>query len=1020
MLSQELSFHTSRLWAGLAEPDAEPAGESQPVLRLASQSACAAVNPSTVDLLDIASVSSCRRQDRLSVVVLALVWARGYSGALAFGRLLVLATLGAGSIISPPPASSDDEQTEDEGPPPVQAFNMSATETNPIPSSRPAGPPPPEPVNAPFQPRMWYLRAARPLEDYALGLWPSSIEREPAVDEDTVRRVQADLLGLQRGLRPFAAAIPLGTPFCIHNPFTARQQCELVEYAAGPEISPFVLFRGHARSRGWADIVLLQLQPDAAAVHLIGCPQAPGNAAVGIVLEGRLVPCCLPVCVDTAALRSLQLDGSEYDLRPPEVQEGSSVVQFRNGDCLAAGPRPPLRSPPPPTQEAALAAPTSAAEPAAGSPDITSSSQGRPSLSWGCLSLIFSRFTSPMHLPLGLLAGVALAQGMHRPGGFPWGTDPANRDFSGITAEDPVYVVLHSPFLGVFPPYTASHDTRHGRVWAQFLNDDPGWASDFFPVWPGPAFNELSMVPVGQDAALVTIMLMWRGHHRATLTPRTMTVAWLTDFISRHISSPVGGISLPHGLAVCEFFDVPPAAFRFRNGDVVYIHDPPEDPSEPLEFVEPWHLQDGLAAHHAPWAVGFQLMFGISVHLLRPNRPPLLASVSAGEAWCPESFTFSSAFRNHFPGMWSPVQWSGARALQLIEVHGVAAQVNVVAASPEGRLCRTVDRIASRGSLADQLHFLPESLQVGGVPSYALNQACELRNGDVVFGDFARGACGGRPLLWGLALGLVSAFPSCRTGTLLSIPLGSLGAHSCLLPRLLLMTWCLPGSQAMVHEASASSPASSSAIPQAAPPRVSVTVANPFAPWHRVEADPRHLFDDVIADAHHTLTSWHRGFAATGLVLEGPVLALRSGDVLAVCPLQLDPLAGPRESPVYLTWGGTRSPPLGPLPWTPRSLRPGTETGGLSLLPLGSLEGDISSLPNLPCCFLGFLNRRALSVLPNGLAEVDRLPIPGLGGWSETSFLDPTRAVLPISQLTVAPVAPYGWPLVLPSHSTAT
>ncbi|CAE7263124.1 unnamed protein product [Symbiodinium sp. CCMP2592] len=978
MLSQELSFHTSRLWAGLAEPDAEPAGESQPVLRLASQSTCAAVNPSTVDLLDIASVSSCRRQDRLSVVILTLICTRGYFGASAFGRLLALATLGAGSIISAPPASSDDEQSEDEGPPPVQAFNMSAAEPNPV--SRPAGPPPPEPVNAPFQPRMWYLRAARPLEDYALGLWPSSIEREPAADEDTVRRVQADLLGLQRGLRSFAAAIPLGTPFCIHNPFTARQQCELVEYSAGPEINPFVLFRGHARSRGWADIVPLQPQPDATAVHLIGCPQAPGNAAVGIVLEGRLVPCCLPVCVGTAALRALQLDGSEYDLRPPEVQEGSSVVQFRNGDCLAVRPRSQSRSPPPPAQAAALAAPTSEAEPAAGSPDIPFSSQG----------------------------------------GFPWGTDPINRDFSAITAEDPVYVVLHSPFLGVFPPYTASHGTRHGQVWAQFLNDDPGWASDFFPVWPGPAFNELSMVPVGQDAALVTIMLMWRGHHRATLTPRTMTVAWLTDFISRHINSPVDGISLPHGLAICELFDVPPAAFRFRNGDVVYIHDPPEDPSEPLEFVDPWHLQDGLAAHHAPWATGFQLMFGISVHLLRPNRPPLLASVSAGEAWCPESFTFTGTFRNHFPGMWTPVQWSSARALQLIEVHGVAAQVNVVAASPEGRLCRTVDRIASRDSLADQLHFLPGSLQVGGVPSYALNQACELRNGDVVFGDFARGACGGRPLLWGLVLGLVPALSSCRMGTFLSLLLGSLVAHSGLFSRLLMLTWCLPGSQAMVPETSVLSQTTSSAIPQAAPPRVLVTVANPFAPWHRVEADPRHLFDDVMADAHRTLTSWHRGFAATGLVLEGP------GDAAAATILHHEVELGvlsslpnlPLSSSGFLNQRGER--PRVPLAAAPaRFFPPAIDfNDGEPYVPLGGWQPDNPDGP-LARCFPG----------PRPLTA--RVLCP-LRGWSETSFLDttrswrsieqegtrhcglwahrffPVRAVLPISQITIAPVAPYG------------
>ncbi|CAE7561050.1 unnamed protein product [Symbiodinium sp. CCMP2592] len=783
------------------------------------------------------------------------------------------------------------------------------------------GPPPPDPVNAPFQPRLLFLRAARPLEDYALGLWPPPVDREPAADEDAVRRVQSGLLNRQRGLRTFAAAIPLGTPFCIHNPFTARPQCEMVEYAAGPEINPLTLFASHARHRGWAGLVLLQPQPDSSAVHLIGCPVASGNAAVGIVFDDRLIPCCLPNCVPVTALGALVLEGHACNLNPPEFQEGSAVVQFRNGDCLAAR---------------RCTARTAASHLL---PDIATASH--PS-------------------------ATAAA------GGFPWGVDPANRDFSGITADDPVYVVLHSPFQGVFPPYTASQETRHSQVWAQFLNDDPGWASEYFPVWPGPAFNELSIVPVGQDAALVTIMLVWRGHHRATLTPRTMTVDWLTAFIARHINHPVGGISLPHGLAVSELFDVPPAAFRFRNGDVVHVHDPPEDPSEPLEFVEPWHLQDGLAAHHAPWAVGFQLMFGISVHLLRPERPPLLASIAAGEAWCPETFTFSGTFQNHFPGMWTPVQWTRARALQLIEVNGVAAKVNIVAATPEGRLCRSVDRITSRDHIASQLNFLPATICVGGVPSYAIDQACELRNGDVIFGHFARSTCFGRSHFWGLALASLLTRRS-HPGALAVLLFGALGLRASSLPAapgpyLLAASMCLPAAHAMHMQASASS----APIPVAAPPRLTVTVANPFASWARVEVDPQHLFDAVIADAHHTLTSWHKGFAATGLVFDGaqvvvplpgsrlvcilvaglgqllcvvlpafltprdlmqaiqmrlgrrvcvslppglaaaarsarPVLALRSGDVVSVHPPQLDPLAGPREPPVFLTWGAAHA-----------------------------------------------------------------------------------------------------------------
>ncbi|CAE7783050.1 unnamed protein product [Symbiodinium sp. CCMP2592] len=972
LLSRELSFHTSRLWAGLAEPDAEPVGDSPSVLRLSSQSACAAASAPNVDLLDIGGTSGSHKLALPSSVSWVLVGALlGFRG-VASGSFLALATVSDGSIIFPPPDCSDEEQSDEEGPPPVQAENMSVASGAPVPFTIPAGPPPPEPVNAPFQPRLRYLRAARPLEDYALGLWPSTLDREPAADEDVVRRVQADLLGLQRGLRTFAAAIPLGTPFCIHNPFTARQQCDIVEYSAGPELNPFVLFQGHARSRGWAGMVLLMPQPDATAVHLIGCPQAPGNVAVGVVIDGRLLPCCLPACVACAALQALHLDGQEYDLRPPDVHEETAVVQFRNGDCLAAGRRPSRQLPSHQDVQAATAETLGGGTDDAATVPGSTSAAFRAAGLWVWLVVTSARSHGVAPAMLALCLWRAEVLGMHRPGGFPWGIDPVNRRFSGITSEDPVEVVLHSPFLGVFPPFTASQDTCHTQAWAQFRTADPGWAADYFPVWPGPAFNELSVVPVGHDPALVTIMLVWGGHHRATLTPRTMTVAWLTSFVARHINSEVGGLSLPHGLAVCEYFDIPPAAFRFRNGDVVYIHDPPADPDEPLEFVEPWHLQDGLAAHHAPWAVGFQLMFPISVHLLRPEKPPLLTSIPAGESWCPEAFSFSGDFRHQFPGFWTPVQWTSARALQLMAVNEVAAKVNVVAATPEGRLCRSVDRVVSRDSLAAQLRFCPATVQVGGVPSYAMEQACELRNGDVIFGEFARGACATASCRLGWWLGTAFAFsqlPMARQFLLvLAVGLMHGGQSSSLGAGALFF---LPSAAAMIQRAPAA-PLATPAIPAATVNRVTLTLANPFAPWQRVEVDPSNAFEDVIADAHHTLTSWHRGFAESGLVSDGshvlvprpggrlacilvsglgqlicvvvpsfltprdlthalqlrfgrrvsahlspglaastrdtrPVLALRSGDLIAVRLFQSDPSAGPRETPVFLTWGAAHA-----------------------------------------------------------------------------------------------------------------
>ena len=74
-------------------------------------------------------------------------------------------------------------------------------------------------------------------------------------------------------------------------------------------------------------------------------------------------------------------------------------------------------------------------------------------------------------------------------------------------------------------PYQAARDARHTQVWTQFKTDDPAWAVDYFPVWPGPAFYELPVVLVCPDAGTVTFILSWKGLHRATITPRTMTVA---------------------------------------------------------------------------------------------------------------------------------------------------------------------------------------------------------------------------------------------------------------------------------------------------------------------------------------------------------------------------------------------------------------------------------------------------------------------------------------------------------------
>ncbi|CAE7782205.1 unnamed protein product [Symbiodinium sp. CCMP2592] len=188
-LAQELTFHTSRLWAGLAEPDAEPADCAGPVSRPPEITAAAAALPPDVDLLDMGSPSGCQRGAASSWALLVLLGTLGHPRLGLLFSLLHVSPLCRGSYILPGSASSDEEPAPNTSNSDMVAVNMSSASSAPTPFSQPAGPPPPDPVNAPFQPRLLFLRAARPLEDYALGLWPSPVDREPAADEDAVRRV---------------------------------------------------------------------------------------------------------------------------------------------------------------------------------------------------------------------------------------------------------------------------------------------------------------------------------------------------------------------------------------------------------------------------------------------------------------------------------------------------------------------------------------------------------------------------------------------------------------------------------------------------------------------------------------------------------------------------------------------------------------------------------------------------------------------------------------------------------------
>ncbi|CAE7867543.1 unnamed protein product [Symbiodinium necroappetens] len=614
------------------------------------------------------------------------------------------------------------------------------------PHMRPAGPPPPTPAGAaddpdPADARLVYNETMPPDLNFLPGSMRNVHVTRRFPDPVVIRWVQNRLIRHQHGLLPATAflngPIPQGTPFRFHNPFTARAQCHEVGYQEPEHIPPLGVLQAHADNRGWRGVVLLNPQPDSAAVHLIALPQHGHLVSIALLVNNRVVPCCVPRRARWRDLRGITFEGvhGRLDL-PQHLDVVHDTVTFRSGDCFRVD-----------TEQEHTAASEyarledvdhEAAEGALHHPPAEASCGCRPRPALlGFLGGVVVAFRKPLFW-LGVM-GIGVSCAMHRPGGFPWQAPAHTRAFRLPDSEAQVQVLYYSPFLGTFPAYWATSGTDQSTVWAQFLNDDAAWATDFFPVWPGLHFNAFAFVPVGGDPSTVTVILHYRGFGRAVLIPRTVTDSWLQTFVSQQVSADIEDIFLPHALEAWRFYDVPPPDYRLRHGDVIYLRDR-EQGRDPLEAEEPWDIQTSGTGQHAPWAVGFRLDSDTVVDLLQPSQRPVLVSVPAGETWAPVQCTFSGAFHLQHQGMWTPVQWTASSVPQLMLISGVAAEANIVVASPAGRRVRAVPRYVSRDSLAACTGLCHASLVLGGVPAASLDAGVEIRNGDVVFGEPVTGS----------------------------------------------------------------------------------------------------------------------------------------------------------------------------------------------------------------------------------------------------------------------------------------
>ena len=335
----------------------------------------------------------------------------------------------SGSYFTPNASESGDEESHTEAVPDGHRPGGG-------PHSRPAGPPPPTPAGMsdahdPADARLVYNETAPPDLNFLPGSMRSVhvTRRFPAAM--IVRWVQNRLIRHQHGMLPATAflngPIPQGTPFRFHNPFTSRAQCHEVGYQEPEHIPPLGVLQAHADNRGWRGVVLLNPQPDSAAVHLIALPQHGHLASVALLVNNRVVPCCVPRRARWRELRSIAFEGvrGRLDL-PSHIDVVQDTVTFRSGDCFRID-----------TADDRTAASEYALL------EEVDSENAEPSFQPATVDVSGSRQLGPVYgvllgllLPLArqprswfLTFGLASALAMHRPGGFPWSVPQHERVF---------------------------------------------------------------------------------------------------------------------------------------------------------------------------------------------------------------------------------------------------------------------------------------------------------------------------------------------------------------------------------------------------------------------------------------------------------------------------------------------------------------------------------------------------------------------------------------------------------------
>ncbi|CAE7704408.1 unnamed protein product [Symbiodinium sp. CCMP2592] len=553
-----------------------------------------------------------------------------------------------------------------------------------------------------------------------VGQWPAVA---PTFDHASIPTLQGRVIAFMCEVddrsnrdRPF---LPAGCPLTIHNPFTVSDQCSVVTPLVGSGQEFRFLLQDFSGRRGWQQILPVQPQPDAEAVHLI--PAAADSALASVVLRTHrgLHPVCLPATLPVGPSRALTLGGRFGRLREPYPlrRNVERPVHLRDGDCLLLDSGP--FGPPPPT------------------PVVTS---GAAVLPLWLLAGVSFRYV-PMRFLVFLPAVQAMLQWTDtlRPtrrdtvdvGSFAWRDARFDRTLEGIVSQPRLRCVLLCPLTGMQGPREIATRTAYPALLGHYQAVHGDWIRDVVPVWPGLFRDRLVLVPdIGADPRCVCIVACHLDTARAFLVPGRCTFDCLLRTL-RHLS----GWPIMHlGVSPSVRSSLPnPRTWELslRTADVLEVFTGTKDvnafvPQMPLSLVS-------QVRWTAPFVVAEPDLVGVwsPVH-----GGPIFTRVDAGAFWTPEDRTFEGSFRSRWPGSWVPIPWHPGNCVHLMQASTSPGRAHIIHESREGVVALAFTARTSRSELAEELHSLPEYMSVLGATPEDTIAPLVLRDGDVVLDSY--------------------------------------------------------------------------------------------------------------------------------------------------------------------------------------------------------------------------------------------------------------------------------------------